>query len=80
MQVGDALVRVDHGKVRAVSKTGIQVSLDLGRLVGRQRLDFFVGVTNAVVGIDTEFFKHSCILFESILVVSTHAVAEHDRV
>ena len=52
VQVGDPLVRVHHVKRRTRGIGGVDVRLDLGRLVGRQLRDLGFQVTDAEVRID----------------------------
>jgi len=80
VQVGDALVRVDHGERRARGVHGLDVGLDLGPLVGGQGLDLLVEVAEPHVGVHAGLLQRGGVLLEDVLVEDGDGVAEHDRV
>ncbi|MNM36337.1 hypothetical protein D3C81_470450 [compost metagenome] len=80
MQVGDALVRIDHRNGRTLGVLGGDVGLD--RFLGgfRQLRQARVQVTDAVVGIKAHFLQCSGVLGQHVLVELLDHDAEHDRV
>jgi hypothetical protein len=57
VQVGDALVGVDHGQRRALRVDGGDVGLDLGLLGFRQRLDLGVKIAEPLFGLTPSCLK-----------------------
>ncbi len=80
VQVGDALVRVDHGHARALCVLGSQVGFDRSAGGFGQRRQARSQVTDAVVGIETGLLEHVGMLGKHVLVELVDGHAEHDRV
>mmetsp|Transcript_52936 Transcript_52936/g.147415 ORF Transcript_52936/g.147415 Transcript_52936/m.147415 type:complete len:343 (+) Transcript_52936:714-1742(+) len=80
VQVGNAVVGVHHGQLRALRVHGLDVGLDGCDLVGRQTLDLAVDVPEAVIWVDAETLKCRGVPVENILEEYTDHVAEHDRI
>ena len=80
VQVGDALVGIDHGQGRPLGVDGLDVVLDLFARGFRQGLDLGVEVAQAVVDVDPELFEHGGMLVQGLLVEDGDRVAEEDRV
>ena len=80
VQVGDALVGVDHGQGRASGVDGLDVSFDRSLLLGWQGLDAGVQVADAVVQVEADFLQHLGVLGQGVLVELGNDLAEHDRV
>ena len=80
MQVGDALVRVHHGKVGADGEAGVQVGPDRLLLVLGQGGQFVVGIADTIVGIETQFFESVGVLVEGLSIVGAYAMSEDDGV
>ncbi len=80
VQVGDALVGIDHGQARALAVFGSQVGLD--RFLGgfRQLRQARVQVADAVVGVEAGLLEHVSVLGQYVLVELFDDHAEHDRV
>mmetsp|Transcript_20289 Transcript_20289/g.41667 ORF Transcript_20289/g.41667 Transcript_20289/m.41667 type:complete len:241 (+) Transcript_20289:1086-1808(+) len=80
VEVGDALVRVDHGDLRTLRVRRCEIILDDLLLVCRQAGDLLVDVTEAVVGIHAQGREGALVLLENILEVGFDAMSEHDGI
>ena len=80
VEVGDALVGVDHRKPRAGGVGGLDVGFDLGLLVRGQLVELGDEVTEAVAEIDTEFLERRGVLGDQVFEEHLHRMAEDDRV
>ena len=80
MEVGDALVGVDHRDGGAGGEGGLDVGLDGGLLVGGERGDLGDEVAEAVVQVHAELGEGGGVLGEEVLEKDLHAVAEEDGV
>ena len=80
VQVGDALVGVDHGQGRPGGIDGLDVILDLRLFVRREALDLGVDVAEPVVGVDPQPLEGVGVFGEHRLEEHGHGVAEHDRI
>ena len=80
VEVGDALVGIDHGQFRTAVQTSVQIATDFFLLGGGQLFNLVVQIDHAVVDVDTEFVKCGLVLGESVLVKDLHTMAKNDRV
>src|SRR3972149_4707574 len=80
VQVGDALVGIDHRQLWLFFVASLDVGFDLGALGFRQRGDFCEQVAEAVVDVDTQLLDGRGVLLENILEIDRNSMAEHDRV
>jgi hypothetical protein len=80
MEIGDALVGVDHGDGRAGRVGGLDVGLDRGLLGGGEGGDLLDEVAEAVVQIHPEFGEGGGVLGEQVLEEHLHGEAEEDGV
>ena len=78
VQVGDALVGVDHRQGRALGDLRLDGGLDLGAL--RQRLDALEDAAETVVRRETRLGERVAVLREQPREEGAHHVAEDDRV
>ncbi|OQA08236.1 MAG: hypothetical protein BWY66_01081 [bacterium ADurb.Bin374] len=80
VQVGDALVGVDHRELGPIDVDLLDVLFDLFLLVGGKGRDLLVELAEAVVGADAERAERFGVLFIDVLEEDADDVAEHDRV
>ena len=80
MQVGDALVRVDHGQRRTRGIGGLYVGQHFGALRLGQCLDAHQRIADAVVGVDAQLRQHVRVLGKHVIKINADCMAEHDRV
>ncbi|MNZ79591.1 hypothetical protein D3C78_981980 [compost metagenome] len=80
MQVGDALVGVDHGQRWTHVVDSFDVGFDLRLLLSWQGLDAGVQVADTVVQVEADLFQYCGVLVQRVLVVLGNDLAEHDRV
>ena len=80
VQVGDALVGVDHRHRRALFVKRFDVALDRIALLARQRLDGAVEIADTAVGIEARELERVGVLLEHVLVELFDHDAEHDRI
>ena len=59
---------------------GLDGGFDFGALALGQLGDFRVKVAQAVIRVDADFLENPGILFEDVLEIDRHRMAEHDRV
>jgi hypothetical protein len=80
VEIGDAVVGVDHGDGRAGRVGGGDVGLDRGLLGGGELLHLLDEVAEAVVQVDAEFGEGGGVLGEEVLEEDPDGVAEEDGV
>merc|ERR1712107_806426 len=80
MQIGDSLVRVNHGHETTLRICCLDVSLDFIFLQLLQGLDFLVYIAKTIVCIDTKLSKGCCMLSEDVLKVDLYTMSKHDGV
>ncbi|MNM76187.1 hypothetical protein D3C81_879980 [compost metagenome] len=80
VQVGDALVGVDHGQRWTHVVDSFDVGFDLRLLLSWQGLDAGVQVADTVVQVEADLFQYCGVLVQRVLVVLGNDLAEHDRV
>ena len=80
VEIGDAVVRVNHGEVWTVLDGCRNVSLDLGLLVGREIRQRRNHVSKTIVGVGASFGECPAVLREDVREVRPHGMAEDDRV
>lgn len=78
MQVGDALVGIDHRQGRTLRVFGLDIGLDLRLLRFRQRGDTCVQIADAVVGIEADRRKRIGMLAQRVLIeLADHHTEQH---
>ena len=80
MEIGDALVGIDHRQFRSIGMTGMQISTNFLLNALGQRGDLVVEINHAVVHVHAQLVQHLGVLGKRFLVEHAHAVAEHDGV
>ena len=80
VEVGDALVGIDHRERRAGGVGGLDVGLDLRLLVGGEGLDLTNQIAEAVPQIHAERGEGGGVFGEEVLEEDLDGVAENDRV
>ncbi|RMS09931.1 hypothetical protein ALP75_201126 [Pseudomonas syringae pv. actinidiae] len=80
MQVGDALVGVNHRQLWTNGVDRFDVSLDFRLFLGRQGADALVKVADAVVQAEADLLQRVSVLGQCILVELIDDLTEHDRV
>ncbi len=80
MQIGDAVIGIDHRQPRPCLVNGSQVSFDSLALCVRQIGDLRVDVADAIIRVHTERVEKVSVFLEDVLVIDLYGMAEHDRV
>ena len=80
VEVGDALVGVDHGDGGARGEDGRDVGFDGRFLVGGKRGDFAEEVAEAVVEINAKSGQGGAVFGEEVFEEDAHGETEHDGV
>ena len=80
MQVGDAVVGIDHGQGRTGLEGGINGSPDLCGAVGRELLQTGVEIAQAEIRVDPDGVEIIAVPVEDVGQEGTHRVSEEDRV
>ena len=80
MQIGDALVRVNHRQLRPRLVAGFDVGLDLGTLGFRQGSDLREQIAETVVDVDAQLLDGRSVLLENIFEENGNRVTKHDGI
>ena len=80
VQIGDALVRIDHRQIRLLSINRLDVGLDFSLLRGRERIDLAQEIGKTQARIDAQRLEGVSVLVKNRLEIHRNGVTEDDRI
>ena len=80
MKVRDALVRVHHRQLRSILDAGFNIGFDFFLFVGRQTFYLGINIAQTVIGVDSQLFKSTRVLFKHIGKNNRNAMTKDDRI